>query len=950
MAKEFDVLKEQANVIKNEVEDGANTASRVGGMFEDIVDRMQSGVTEVNVSQLYPTEGIDGSNKYTLETAIAKVGEELRHAGLKVTFLNGEGTTETWEFQGGTFTSAERWIQCGANKINELEENNIKWELGNFNGSGDNVASSIYVRTKNFIKSNNSLLVYDYSKYICSVNIKRSDGIRYNVDIVPYSLIESEDNRFKIRIRKRNESELSDALEVIKDSALIIYSNNNPNCIKVDYMLDWGNIGIVEGAGKIVYLTNSNNLYITKNDGKNELTSDLSKIDLVNNCVYIYKNNVYTFNGEKLVSAKDTAIKLKGWKIQSTENLTIGDYFLDQSNKLRLVIQKGKSDIIKNTNTKFLLFNDEMLIIYNLIDDNAELFIPKISYGVVNIDAFATYYELKNKTGIGKIFYNTESGSLLLRVNDTISDSFYYSLPKYNNITYVYEGETYHYNNGKLVKDKCQLLDNTTLLETGRINGAGENGTTTDDGIRTSKITDSGIYLFIFPEELKCELNIYPTLSESRKNATFIYNFSAKVTDRIGFLRACYIRKDGEKITKETAGDFLNKIKIYRINSKSEYYDVTVAASDSNVFDKKRADIVLDGDNDTDILASLFNSYHNINVLLYGGNYNINKFFSVSDTCKVALPICDENYGTPGANIRRYINIEGYSRCSPQAEESVRLKVSQSLHNSMKNSGINYFLIAAPYEPNVQVVRAATSISLKNFNIVGYYYDKPITYVDTTRLLSQMIESVNVRSWANNIYTYDAFEITPNIECCGIRVGRGSDYGIQNYVKNLNVWYCGKGIACNGEHFVFEDVKTHHDYIGWYFGDKNTVGRFEHPNILLGCSIEGCYRLMVLSKNGITQETTYEEAHESNSSVSISTLIMIGTSSEGTWHIPTNEIIDNVSQHTKPILEIVKGAYRGRIEIDWGMNIFEDGSGDNIEFTRYSGKNVIKGKGSRITR
>mgnify|MGYP001774305506 CR=1 FL=1 len=40
MAKEFNVLTEQANVIKNEVEDGANTASRVGGMFVDLVEKM----------------------------------------------------------------------------------------------------------------------------------------------------------------------------------------------------------------------------------------------------------------------------------------------------------------------------------------------------------------------------------------------------------------------------------------------------------------------------------------------------------------------------------------------------------------------------------------------------------------------------------------------------------------------------------------------------------------------------------------------------------------------------------------------------------------------------------------------------------------------------------------------------------------------------------------------
>ena len=39
MAKEFNVLTEQANVIKNEVEDGAKTASRVGGMIIELVEK-----------------------------------------------------------------------------------------------------------------------------------------------------------------------------------------------------------------------------------------------------------------------------------------------------------------------------------------------------------------------------------------------------------------------------------------------------------------------------------------------------------------------------------------------------------------------------------------------------------------------------------------------------------------------------------------------------------------------------------------------------------------------------------------------------------------------------------------------------------------------------------------------------------------------------------------------
>lgn len=181
MAKEFDVLKKQANVIKNEVEDGANTASRVGGMFEDIVDRMQSGVTEVNVSQLYPTDGTDGSNKYTLETAIAKVGEELRHAGLKVTFLNEEGTTETWEYQGGTFTSAESWIQCGAKILTELESKLVI--LDNEEPiTFDEAISKIKNKQENMIITFNELNVGVVSYQLLDINksFDKRSWVRFN--------------------------------------------------------------------------------------------------------------------------------------------------------------------------------------------------------------------------------------------------------------------------------------------------------------------------------------------------------------------------------------------------------------------------------------------------------------------------------------------------------------------------------------------------------------------------------------------------------------------------------------------------------------------------------------------------------------------------------------------------------------------------------------------------
>ena len=118
MAKDFESLKQQALVIKNEVEDGANNTERVGGMLEDIVESMKLGTTEFNVSAFFPTGGTSGSNKYDLASAIGKVPAELRTAGLKVSFLNSSGKPEFWKYQGGSWAVANFIKEAdGGNKI-----------------------------------------------------------------------------------------------------------------------------------------------------------------------------------------------------------------------------------------------------------------------------------------------------------------------------------------------------------------------------------------------------------------------------------------------------------------------------------------------------------------------------------------------------------------------------------------------------------------------------------------------------------------------------------------------------------------------------------------------------------------------------------------------------------------------------------------------------------------
>ena len=69
-------------------------------------------VSEYNVSIHFPTDGIDGTNRYTLETAIAKIPAALRNVGIKCSFIGEDGTSEVWEYQGGNFSDTGRWLKA----------------------------------------------------------------------------------------------------------------------------------------------------------------------------------------------------------------------------------------------------------------------------------------------------------------------------------------------------------------------------------------------------------------------------------------------------------------------------------------------------------------------------------------------------------------------------------------------------------------------------------------------------------------------------------------------------------------------------------------------------------------------------------------------------------------------------------------------------------------------
>ena len=82
---------------------------------------------ELNISNLYPTNGNGGTNKYTLTGAIAQVPSEYRTiVGLKITFVNNETSKpETWVYNGGTFTSTNSWSQGDGSEGDESGGNLI---------------------------------------------------------------------------------------------------------------------------------------------------------------------------------------------------------------------------------------------------------------------------------------------------------------------------------------------------------------------------------------------------------------------------------------------------------------------------------------------------------------------------------------------------------------------------------------------------------------------------------------------------------------------------------------------------------------------------------------------------------------------------------------------------------------------------------------------------------
>lgn len=188
--KTFEELKQMAIQIRDEKANKQNTATRIGTQMVEHLNKLEQDyydkttldkrVTELNISVLYPTLGVNGTNKYTLAGAIAQVPSEYRNIqGLKITFINNSTSkTETWKYDGNTvdeWSNEDNWkkipSQEQVDNLCFLTDNyfNDSSTLKNYNEGIGTDSSAAY--SKEYVKDNSVFGQFlDYALYSAGGN------------------------------------------------------------------------------------------------------------------------------------------------------------------------------------------------------------------------------------------------------------------------------------------------------------------------------------------------------------------------------------------------------------------------------------------------------------------------------------------------------------------------------------------------------------------------------------------------------------------------------------------------------------------------------------------------------------------------------------------------------------------------------------------------------------
>ena len=216
-------------------------------------------IEEINVSKLFPTGGIDGSNKYTLETAIAKIPKSLQTVGIKCSFLGEDGELETWVWHGGAFLHAGSWTRSDITAVNEK----IDSQKEEVDAARDEALEAINSEEQDTIANFNSQRVTPEMLSESTLQLINSSGGGSVTNMADDEDIESKENDLGVKVlkfadRKYNASNFSGrGYKILRKNIVegknilaqeMINESNTIYEIRYDFDLNGTEITIPEGC------------------------------------------------------------------------------------------------------------------------------------------------------------------------------------------------------------------------------------------------------------------------------------------------------------------------------------------------------------------------------------------------------------------------------------------------------------------------------------------------------------------------------------------------------------------------------------------------------------------------------------------------------------------------------------------------------------------------------
>lgn len=179
MAKELSVLQQQAEAIKTEVNKGANTSSRIGGMFGDMLEYNEEKLTELEIKSVGTTISLIGKKDKIFYYSI-KANDKLIFTFIESSIPTAIASLYLYKDDGNyirigevgsvkktlTYTAEEdfAYIKIYSEEIISGNSLNVRIEINSLNSSIDNIYSQIDHITDNYQELQKE--IYDIRKLI----------------------------------------------------------------------------------------------------------------------------------------------------------------------------------------------------------------------------------------------------------------------------------------------------------------------------------------------------------------------------------------------------------------------------------------------------------------------------------------------------------------------------------------------------------------------------------------------------------------------------------------------------------------------------------------------------------------------------------------------------------------------------------------------------------------